>query len=264
MKFERLQLRAELDRALLLVVEGVVVEEDLLQAGEVLERVLALSGDIVGGTQSPAVAGMRLRPQAERTHRRASARSVERDERIQQERNVVAPEIEIALVDLRDPRQLVQILDEAAFGIVDDLAVLAVADAGDLGQRRALGVSGDLMIELTADDEVDRRFCERFLGLHRHRRSDERDLQLRVAVLHHLRDLHVDMEAGGGGEQHEKLEVLRHRDGLLDGDAVRRRVDNLAVREHARRIAEPHRIPIRFDLARCGPAGTGAAVEAFK
>ena len=39
---QRLQLCADLDGALLLVIEGVVVEEDLLQAREILQRILAL------------------------------------------------------------------------------------------------------------------------------------------------------------------------------------------------------------------------------
>ncbi len=73
---------------------------------------------------------MRLRPQAERAHRRAAARGVERNVRIQQERNVVAREIEIALVDLGDPGQLVQIFDDGAFGIVNDVAVLAKLTPG--------------------------------------------------------------------------------------------------------------------------------------
>ena len=44
--------------------------------------------------------------------------------RVQQERNVVARDIQIALVDLGDPGQRVQVLDGRAFGIVDDLPFL--------------------------------------------------------------------------------------------------------------------------------------------
>ena len=103
------------------------------------------------------MAGVRLRPQAERAHRRAAARGVERDERIQQERNVVAREVEIALVDLGDPGQLIQILDERRLpGLWTMLPSLAEADAGQLFERLALGVVGDLVIELAAHDEIDR------------------------------------------------------------------------------------------------------------
>ncbi len=73
-----LQLSAEFDRSRLLVIEGVVVEENFLQAREILLYIPALVHDVVGRAQSPAVAGMRLRPQAERAQRRASPRRVER------------------------------------------------------------------------------------------------------------------------------------------------------------------------------------------
>ena len=152
---ERLELLAELDGALLAVVEGIVVEEDFLDLRELLERVADFVGDVVGGAQAPAVAGVRLRPQAEGAHRRAAARGVERNERVEQERNVVARDVEIALVDLGDPGQRVQIFDGGAFGIVDDLAVLAEADAGQFFERLALGVVDDLMIELAAHHEID-------------------------------------------------------------------------------------------------------------
>ena len=200
------------------------------------------------------MAGVRLRPQAERAHRRASARSVERKERIQQERDVVARDVQIALVDFRDPGQRVQILDDRPFGIVDDLAVLAIADARQFLERRALGVGDDLMIELAPHDEIDGAGrAQGLFRLHGHRRSDERHLQLRVGVLHHLRHLHIHVKTGRRGEQHQQLEILRHGDGLLDRDLVRRRVDHLAVGQHARGIAEPDRIPIGFDLARSRP-----------
>ncbi len=42
------------------------------------------------------------------------------------------------------------------------------------------------------------------------------------------------------------------------------RVENFAVFEHAGGIAQPHRIPVRLDLARGGPARARAAVETFK
>ncbi len=108
---QRLQLGAEFESACLLVIEGVVVEEDFLQAREVLERIAALVDDVVGRTQTPAMAGVRLRPKAERALGRASTARVERKIRIQKERNVVAPEIQIPLIDLRHPGKRIQIFD---------------------------------------------------------------------------------------------------------------------------------------------------------
>ena len=154
---QRLQLGAKLDGARFLVVERVVVEEDFLDLRERFERVAHLIRHVVGRTQPPAMAGVRLRPQAESAHRRAAARGVERNERIQQERDVVAGDVQIALVDLRHPGQLVQIFDHAAFRIVDDAAVLAEADAGQFFERLALGEIGNLIIELAAHHEIDGR-----------------------------------------------------------------------------------------------------------
>ena len=74
---QRLELLAQLDGALLAVVEGVVVEEDLFDVGELLERVAHFVGHVVGRAQAPAVARVGLRPQAERAQRRASARGVD-------------------------------------------------------------------------------------------------------------------------------------------------------------------------------------------
>src|SRR5262245_63823588 len=100
------------------------------------------------------------------------------------------------------------------------------------------------MIELAADDEINGRFPQRLLRLHGYWRSDEGDFQLRVRILHHLCNFHVDIEAWCRGEQHEQLEVFGHRDGLLNGYLMRWRVYDLAVSEHASRIAEPNRIPV--------------------
>ena len=62
---------------------------------------------------------------------------------MQQERNVVLRDIQVALVDVGDPGQRVEILDLRAVGIVHDLAVLAVADAENLFERLAVGEFDD-------------------------------------------------------------------------------------------------------------------------
>ncbi len=53
----------------------------------------------------------RLRPQAERTLRWAAAGAVKRNERVQQERHVVARYIEIALVNIGDMGQGIKVLN---------------------------------------------------------------------------------------------------------------------------------------------------------
>ena len=150
-------------------------------------------------------------------------------------------------------------------GLLTMCPLRAETHAGQFVQRLALGVVHDLVVELAAHDEVDRLGAEqgliRFGG---HRRSDERHLQFRVDVLHHLRHFHVDVKTRSRSIEHEQFEILAHLDGLFDRDLVRRRVHNLAVGQHSRGIAEPYRIPVRLDFARRRPARTGAAIEAFK
>jgi hypothetical protein len=119
----------------LLDVEGVVVEEEFLDVGEELLGVRHLGGDVVGGALAPGVAGERLRPEAEGALRRAAAGAVERDVRMQQERDVVARDVHVAGVDVGDPGHvgLVELLDLRTVGVVDVGAVFAaVADAEDL------------------------------------------------------------------------------------------------------------------------------------
>ena len=160
----------------LLDVEGVVVEEELLHLGEVLLGPGQLGGNIVCGALAPGVAAQRLRPEAEGTLRRAAARGVERDEGMQQEGHVVAGHVQVALVDFGGPGHGVQIFDLRTVGVVDDLAVLLVADAENLVERLALGKLDDGIIELAAADEVQRRaLVQGAIRIGGHRRPYEGD-----------------------------------------------------------------------------------------
>src|SRR5208283_3497804 len=62
---QRLELLAELDGANLLDVEGVVVEEKLLDFGEVFLGPLQLGGNVIGGALAPGMTAEGLRPEAE-------------------------------------------------------------------------------------------------------------------------------------------------------------------------------------------------------
>ncbi len=64
--------------------------------------------------------------------------------------------------------------------------------------------------------------------------------------------------------QHRKLEVMRLPKDVLRAEAVRRRVDQLAVRNERRRLREPGRIPERPDFAAGLVSGARPAVEAVK
>src|SRR6185312_17501018 len=93
--------------------------------------------------------------EAEGAHGRTAARGIKREKRVQQERNVVARGVEVALVDFRDPGKLVELFDGRRLRVVDDLPVFAEAGAGDFFERLAVRVVADLVVEFAADDEVD-------------------------------------------------------------------------------------------------------------
>ena len=114
LEFERFERLAHLDHPLRIEGEGVVVEEDLLQPFrlERVERPLDFVTHVFDRTLSPAVVVEGLRPQAEGAERRASARRIERDERVEQKRHVVTRDVHVAFVDRRHPREFIQLLNQ--------------------------------------------------------------------------------------------------------------------------------------------------------
>ena len=260
---QRLEVLAEFQRPVLADVEGVVVKENLPQLREAIECPAHLRGDILGGTGPPPMTGNRLRPKAERTKRGTSAFRVERDIGVFEERHVVPLDVQVPPVDSRDPRQCVEVVDLRNVGIVDDLARRAPeTDAPEFAKGLAIREVHDLVIEFLANHEVNRVAGKQALVRPRpDMRSYEADLDTGIGLLHGLRQRAIVHEARGRREQHDELEVARHRGDLRGRDLVRWRVDDLAVFEHASRVAQPDGIPVRFDLARGGPAGTRSAIE---
>ncbi len=200
---ERLELGAELDGARLLDVEGVVVEEELLDVGEVLLGPLHLGGDVVGGTLAPGMAGEGLRPEAEGALGGAAARGVERDVGVKQERDVVLGDVHVALVDLGGPGHRIEVFDLGRSGLCWMRAVcVAVADAEDFCERLALGELDDGEIKLAAADEVDDgALVERAVRVGGDRRADEGDLDGGIGLLDRLGQRVVAGPADGGGER---------------------------------------------------------------
>ncbi len=103
------------------------------------------------------MAGKRLRPHAEGAKRRAAARTVKGDERIQKERDIVAFDLEVALVDVRCERQGVQLfrVQLRPGPVVNDFAVFFVTRVKNLTHRLAMGILRHRVVEFSAHDEVD-------------------------------------------------------------------------------------------------------------
>jgi hypothetical protein len=194
--------------------------------------------------------------------RRAAAGGVQRDERIEQERNVVTARVDIALVDVNHVGQGVEVVNGRTVGVVNHRAVgAAIGRAEDLAQRFTVGVLDRGVIELAAHDEVDGfAVGERLLGQRGHVWADEAHLQIRIRFFHARGQLDVAGEAGRAGEQHQEPVVLADLDGLFRADVMRRSVEHAGTFQHAGRIGQPHRVPVGLNLASSRPTRTGAAV----
>ena len=207
----------------------------------------------------------RLGPEAERALRRASARRVQRHKRVEQERHVVAADIQVAPVNVGHVRQGVEILDGRPVGIMHDASILAIRNAENVFDRLALRVFHDGVVEFLAAGYVNHfGFHQRLLGQHADVRSDEGDLDVRIAVFDGLGDADIAGKSRRAGEQHEQFVVLAGADRFFRRDVVRRGVQQARALQHSGRIGEPDRIPVRFNLTRSGPARTGAPIEILK
>ena len=211
------------------------------------------------------MSAQRLRPQAEGALRRAAARRVERDVRIQQERHVVPRDVEIALVNVGDVRQRVEILNLRRIGIVNDLAIFQERNAGNLLERLALGVVDDRVVEFLAANEIDRRaIAQRLLRQHADVRPDKRNLDFGIRLLDRLGNADIAGKSGRRGEEHEEFVVLGDLNRLFRRNVMRRRIQQPRPLQHSGRISQPYRIPETLNFAGGGPTGAGASVEILK
>lgn len=261
-----LELGAEFDGAGLLDVEGVVVEEELFDVGEVLLGPGHLGGDVIGRSLAPGVAGEGLGPEAEGALRGAAAGGVEGDVGVEEEGDVVAGDVHVALVDLGGPGHGVEVFDLGAIGVVlDGAGGVLVGDAEDFVERLSVGEFNDGEVELAAADEVeDGALVEGAVGVGSDGGTDEGDLDGGIGALDGLGEGVVTGPADGRGKEDEELVALGDLDGLVGGDVVGRGVQQLRALEHAGGIGEPDGVPVGLDLAGSGPAGAGAAVEVFE
>ncbi len=213
------------------------------------------------------MAGNRLRPHAERAQRRAPARRIERNVRVQKERHVVALNLQIALVNIGRKRQRVQLLGVQlrTRRVVDDFAFLAITDAHDLLNGLPVRVFHHGVVKLAVCHEIDVFACQQcFIRLDVPVRADKRDLQAGIRFLDLADELDVAAEADRRGEQNQKLVVFANLNRLLPIHLMRRRVQQAASRNHSSGIRQPHRVPIGLNLTRRGPPRARPAIEILK
>ena len=104
------------------------------------------------------MAADRLGPEAEGTARFAAAPRVERHVGVLEIADEIVLDLEVALVDLADERQLVHVLQHRTLRIVDDHALgVPVAHAVNARERPTVRDFLDREVELVASDEIDGR-----------------------------------------------------------------------------------------------------------
>src|SRR3989441_4827520 len=193
-----------------------------------------------------------LRPQAECTAGRATTAGVQGNVGVLAIGAVVFAEVEVAIVDLGDKRQAVQLLarQRGTVEVVRDLAVLAVADAQDFAPVPPFGYLFYRVVKLFACDEVDR--LGRLEGLVRGRgrvAAHEGNHTVRVFRLNHLGGAHVQLERGGAGMQDNEVVRFGDRHGLALVQLFRWGIQHPAVFDHPGRVAQPGRVPEGLHLA---------------
>src|ERR1700739_3655481 len=157
-------------------------------------------------------------------------------------------------------------LEYGAIAVVHDRAARpAEAEPVDLVPAASLGDLKDREIKLLTRDKVEsggRR--ETLLWLHCDLGADHADLKLRVGVLQRFGDSDIGGEGRGRGVQHREFVFARERQHVVELEARRWRVDQLAAWNEGSRLGQPGRIPERADLAPCLVTRAGAAIEAVE
>ena len=154
-------------------------KKNSLTCGKRLLRVFQFVDDVTDAAGAVGVPADGLRPQAEGAARFAAAPGVKRQIRVPQIADEVVLDLEVALVDRRDERQLVHVVQQRALVVVDDAAVVpAIRQTGDAAEVAALGDLLDREVELLARDEIElARRPAAACRLDRDLRADHADLQ---------------------------------------------------------------------------------------
>ena len=97
-KAKGLELPAQVQDAVLADIKSIIVKEELLGLGEQFQSLADFFHHVIRGANAPGVAGQRLRPQTKRAECRAAARCVKCHVRMEEKRNVVILDHQVALV----------------------------------------------------------------------------------------------------------------------------------------------------------------------
>src|SRR5579871_4441865 len=171
-------------------------------------------------------------------------------------------DLQVALVNRRDERQLIHVLEDGARRIVPDFSGgVAIREAGDPAPVATLSDFLDREVEFISGHEIDqRRELQARLWLDRNLCPDEAHLHGRICRLKRLDDAHIRGERRRRGMQHGKVVMWRLMHDLGERDPERNRIDKLAVGYEGGNLGEPGRIPEGADFAPRLVARTGSAV----
>src|ERR1051326_4727766 len=168
--------------------ERVIIEEELLHLGKEFPGPFHFLKHVFGTACPVSMPANGLRPEAKGALGGAATTRVERNVRMLQITDEVLLDLEVALVDIYDERQVVHVFDQFALGIVDDLAIVTVAYAADGLERLVLSNVVECEVELLASHKIyGLRSVQCLLRQHGSVGANKADEQLWVALLQFFR-----------------------------------------------------------------------------
>src|SRR5262249_3747529 len=158
-----------------------------------------------------AVTSDGLWPQAEGAPRFAPAPGVEREIWVLEVAAEIILDDQVALVDRRDERELVHILEDGAILVVHHATVSSpIAEPGDSAEPSAFRQLLDGEIQLVAGNEIDvATRLQAVLRVDRDLRPDETDQELGIDALKRADRLEISGERRRGGVQHHEVADAR-------------------------------------------------------
>ena len=118
-----------------------------------------------------------------------------------------------------------------------DGTIVSKADSRDRSEGFAGGKFSERIINFFTDNKINRWRCPQGLfRLHRHRWSDEGNLEVRFGRLQHFSELHIILPADSAGVESDELIFSGNGNRLLRGDGVGWCIQQATLRNHRGRI----------------------------